>query len=527
MVQSHQKSLLLVGYQRRKMHWPELVKIALIGTNRATLSPEVRKALAVLKIKPEQDTASLVLEGASVWSLMQKVGNAPSQWPYPLPTPAVEEETSSCSPRSARHLHLILDGTYEEALEEFLQIMHLKQKRLPPESLPELFDRCLIDSPLWDKISPAIGARGGWLLAQNPEWLPLNCQPNPENWETAKRVERKQILEALRANQPTQAIELIISTWKEDDLNSRVQFIKTLKINLSEEDEDFLEEKLDDSRKEIRKIAAELLGQLPDSALNQRMFQRLQPYLQLKKKKSGRRKLEVQLPEQSDNSMIRDGIDPSAQWYKGGVKASRLGQMIASIPPRRWNEHFQTSTSETLQLIVRSDWSELILQAVAEASATHQDEEWMEYILDFWLEHYHQQRWNYFNLKKLLESISVSTFNKICTQNVQKTNSLLDEESPLTTILRTVKLPWDDTLSVLVIRAMQKWIAGETAHYWSGWHLRSILKQAAYLCNPELLEQLARGWPYTNYGSSNWEKEIDNFLSTLKFRQEMKKALEQ
>lgn len=506
------------------MPWQELIKIALIGTNRTPISPNLSKALDQLGVDTKQEATAAVLEGAALYSLMQKAGGLQRTWPHPLTKLAPKEHAATCSTTSTHHLSLILNGTFENALPEFVEKMVDHRKRIPPELLPDLLERCLTEPILWKSIREVMGLRGSWLLEQNAKWKDLNFRADTTQWEFSRRDDRVLMLKQLRATHPNQALELITATWEEDDLSSRVQFMKSLAHHLSEKDEAFLEEKLDNSRKEIRKIAAELLGKLPHSDLNKRMFERLKSLLFVKKGRLKKKRLEVTLPEQSDDGMLRDGIDPSAQWYKGGVKASRLGQMMSSIPPQQWNTHFGTTTSDTLTLIIRSEWSELMLQAIAEASAIHKDEEWIEVILNFWLDNYHNQQWNYFNPEKLLDDLSPPTFNKIVLQNIQQTNSLLDEESPLTIILRKVNHPWEDPLAIAVIRNMQKWISGETAHYWSGWHLRSILKQGAYLCNPNLLETLSKGWTQAGH---TWEKEIDAFLSTIKFRKEMHEALEQ
>ncbi len=507
------------------MQWQELVKAALMGTNRGQLSSILKETFSNFEITNTEESAQQVLDAAAMLSLMQKTGVPVETWDKALPEVAPPDTTEVCSSQSSRHLSLILQGTYDNALPEFIAAMLEYAKRLPPERLPDLLDRALADQELWQNIKSAIGQRGQWLIRQNPHWQELLVEPDPAAWDTASLTTRINILKYLRQHQPEAAVALITQTWDEDDLQSRTKFLKTLETNLSAADEAFIENCLNNSRSEIRKVAVKLLNKIPDSALNKRIFSYLIQIVAIKKRTTKKPKLEITLPENLTDAQIRDGINPKTKWYQGGIKAGQLGQMVAYIPPQWWNQHFDVSTTVFLELIVRSDWSELILQAVADAAATHQDEIWAEALLNFWLENYHKQRWNYFNPKRLLEEISPSVFNKIAIYNIKHTNSLLDEDSPLTTLLRSVQYPWTDELSLLILSTIRDWIDNDQTSYWSGWHLRSILKQGAYLCSPELLNQFNTFLIDSHGGRSGWNKEIDNFFITLRFRKEMWEAM--
>ncbi len=509
------------------MPWNELVKVALIGTDRSKLSEESKSALSNLGIDTSKDPAHLILQGAALFSLMQKTGGFPKSWDKAIPEKSPKEKGIACSKKSRNHLKLILKGKYEDLLPEFIIHLAKNNKLIPLDFIPNLLDQSLTNSAFWSILKSAIGKRGHWLIEQNPEWQTLSFQPDISIWETGTRAQRVQLLEYLRSQNSKEVIELLKSTWDQDDLQSKALFIKTLEINTSNEDEVFLEECLDNSRKEIRKPAAKALASIPQSRLCKRMFEQIVEMMEFKTKASSKKeKLSIKLPEELTDDMIRDGIDPSTRWFKGGVKASRLGQMIAIVPPYFWEKHFNKETGETLQLFVRSEWSELMLQAVTEATIQHKNMSWAEEILLFWLDNFQKARWQHFNPLQLFNIISPEVFNKIAIIHINKKNSLIDEESPLSLLLRNVNLPWQETLSKAFIHAMQKWIAGETSHYWSGWHLRPILKKAAVHTNPKLFDQLSKGWSTHSNAWNSWEKEIDTFLSILKFRKDFIQELE-
>ena len=508
------------------MHWKELVRVALIGTDRAKLSPELLKSLESLGVDTSQDATQILLEGASMLSLINKTQGQLQDWKGTLPSPGKSDSTNPCSPKSSNHLSLILSGNYESALSEFLSHLINNKKCLPPEKLPDLLDQCLSNPELWQKLRFTIGERGEWLIQQNPDWHILTFTPQKIDWETGSSDQRIALLKHLRKYETDKVTPIIKETWEEDSLKDRVKFIETLEINLSKKDEPFLETCLDNNRKEIRKSAAHLLSLLPDSDLVQRMFDRLKNLMVLKTGVLKKSKLEVSLPENEIDELIRDGIDPSAQWYKGGIKASRLGQMIAIVPPKFWEDHFKKDTAETLQLFIRSNWSELLLQALTQAAFKDKNEAWMETIVSFWIQNHDRQRWDNFKPKKLLEILPAHLFNQLALESLNTKDNVFDENAPITEILKSSNHFWKNELTLKVIQKMQDWIAGASSGYWSGWHLRTILKQAAYACNPNLYETLQKGWTTNSYIWTSWERDIDNFLSILKFRKDMIEELE-
>lgn len=504
------------------MIWDEIVKVALIGTDRTNLSKPIQEALAQQGIDLTKDATKILLDAAAIYSQLHKSGSLPRNWTKPLPEKAPSQSGIPCSKKSRAHLKLILKGEYLEILPEFIHHLTINQQLLPVDLLPSLFDRSKNNTELWQILQHAISERGYWLIQQNPEWQQLAFDPSTVDWETSLRDERIKLLQHLRQHDPAKAREYIQSTWEQDDLKSRERFVNTLTTNASKYDEEFLEECLNNRRKEIRKAAAAVLTHIPDSKRTDRIFTRLVNHMHYTSKKGSKKeKLKVQLPDELSPEMIRDGIDPASRWFKGGVKASRLGQMIAIIPPKRWEQQFNKTTAETLKLFVKTEWAELFLQAVTEASILHKDMEWAEAILLFWLDNFSKARWQYFNPIQLFANINEQVFNKVALIHIKQKNALIDEESPLSLLLRNVNLPWQDLLSKTFIQAMQKWIAGETSHYWSGWHLRPILKKAATYTNPQLFDQLVKGWSSHSYAWNSWEKEVERFLSVLKFRKDM------
>ncbi|MEM1122497.1 MAG: DUF5691 domain-containing protein, partial [Bacteroidota bacterium] len=309
------------------MLWEELVKLALLGTDRSTLSPDVKAQLQAYGIDTDKEITEVVLESAALQAPLQKAGFQPIKWEGEDLAKSSEEELANCSPKSANHLNLILNGRYPFALTEFVQTIADHRKYLPHELLPELLDKCIKDETLWEKLRPIIGSRGNWLIQLNPTWQPLAMTVSEEKWELGTKEERVAMLKMLRQQAPTEGLQLLLSTWAEDGLSEKVALLKCLAVSLSDMDEVFLEECLDFPRKEIRDNAAKLLGQLPNSQLQQRIFAYLKDAITIGKE-NGQEKPQIILPALADKALIRDGINPKKKWKRGSATTGMLYQLV-------------------------------------------------------------------------------------------------------------------------------------------------------------------------------------------------------
>src|SRR5262245_49750853 len=231
---------------------------------------------------------------------MVKAGIAPSLSPAPA------DRAPRCGPGAASYLRRILKGQFLFLLPEFLAALNAAEKRVPEELLPDLFEAAKSGAGSQESrktLAAVVGRRGEWLAALNPEWNFVGARIAPEAWETGTRAERLSLLRHLRQSHPDQAIVLLQSTWTADAPEDRTAFVAELEHGLSPGDEPFLEAALVDRRKEVRQGAAELLMRLPQSALIQRMWQRLAPAVRVQKssgfklkKLLGKHSLEIELP---------------------------------------------------------------------------------------------------------------------------------------------------------------------------------------------------------------------------------------
>ena len=496
--------------------WKEITKLALIGTERGQLSEKVKVELQKYGIDTAVDSAEVVLKASALLSKIKRAGYQPKENSIKLPAQAPAETQDLCSPKSVQHLNLVLSSSYKDALPEFLKILEKVGKRLPAEVLPDILEMGKKKQKDWDLLRKIIGARGEWLVQQNPEWQYIALNHEVENWETGSKQQRLAILRYWRKTDAKQGLALLESTWKTESVSDKVDFLNALSINLSIDDEAFLEKSLDAKRKEERKTAAKLLAKIANSQLVKRMFNRVKLFIELDGSN-----FQISLPDKVNEEMSRDGINPNSQWIKGGVKASRLGQMLAIVPPKRMESHFTKAPKEILHLYWKSEWRELLFQATMESTALHNDEDWSDAIFTFWMENATNYDLSEFiNINPLLENITESLFNKIAIMGLTNAKTLLPENHPVIHLLRLSPYPWQPALTKALIKNLQIWMQTVSTH-WSGWHYKGILKKSGFHSNPDLVNQFEIGWPKEQRVWGTWEKEVDEFLGILRFRKTM------
>lgn len=508
------------------MIWKNLIKTALIGTDRSDLSKSTLEEFEKLGVDIDATPANILLEGATLYAQMRKAGFQPEKWKDDIPFPAQKDKSKICSKKSSEHLAMILTGSFTPALDNYIEQLIFNKKSLPPELLPELLEKCRSDKTLWGKLKNAIGERGNWLIEQNEDWHFLVGKSTQVEWEDGTKEERLALLNHLRKTQPDEALENIESTWEEDDWQHRVEYLKTLKHNLSLADEPFLEKCLDEKRKDLRRTAAVLLEKIEGAELRKRMWKRLKNCVNLKSRTLKKEKIEIELPETCDDEMLRDGVDPRKKWHKGGLKASYFAQMFIIVPPSNWEVYFDKKAKEVLDIFIRSEWAELLVQASIASAVRHQDENWMEAIAHFYFKNHDKNHWEGLDVKELLEKLPDHLFNQFAIQELKDFKTILENSEPLVHLLQLNESTWDKNLTLLMMKNLRYLISQNINYGWNMIHYRNMLDRAAYGSDPELYEILDRSWANDESYWTNWGKEIDNFLRVLKFRRDVVVALE-
>ena len=501
-------------------YWESLKKAALLGTDRGRLPGQMLRALAESGVSNRLPPQQIVLEGAALFHQLSRTAAAPEVFTGSLPPAPGETGQRYAGRRAAYHLQLILEGRFRPALPEFIRLLVEKKRAFPPESLPSLLEQALTDPLFWRTIEPAVGPVGHWLIGRHPHWRALT--PGGP-WSTGTAIERRRLFAHLRQTDPGRAMRLLSDDWPQLGFREQVDFLDLLEPTLGPADEPFLEARLDNRRREVRRRAADLLARIESAALPQRLFGKLNRYLRI----SEDERLQVELPDHFDATLLRDGItEKSPPGQPAGRREGWLLQMLARVPPAWWTEAFTNDPAECIRLFLQAGRQELWLTALGEAALRYRDAEWMEALLLYWEENDREGPWKNSLPEQLMDALSAEAFHRLALQLLRRRGRLPGAGSLTAHLLSRSRHAWPEQLSVLFIRSLQQWLAELPPFQSAPPAYRAQLEAAAYHSDPGLLDQLRRGWPLQAPSWRLWEKEVETFLNTLMFRREMQRSLE-
>ncbi|MEO3784854.1 DUF5691 domain-containing protein [Actinocorallia sp. B10E7] len=367
--------------------WEEHVTAALLGTQRKEAPKLEEVPLA------EEDAAARLLDQAGLLAVRRRAGRRPGKAEAVAPAPS---ETLPVVPSAAgRRLELLLGGDRARLLPEWLAAAAAHGYRVPARSLPDLLDKGRGDRSIRPSIARTAGRRGVWLALQNPDWAYLLTESEASveavaDWESGTRAQRVAYLTALRLDDPAAAREKLLASWSREAAPDRAAFLATFEHGLSEADEEFLERSLDDRGKDVRQHAADLLARLPRSAYALRMAERAHRLLRPERRARARERyrLVVELPEEHDDAMARDGIpfhppgsfSPSAA--RIGVRAAWLREILARTPLDSWTEAFGLTHGEVVALPVADGFAHDVHLGWARAALRQGAAGWARCLLD-------------------------------------------------------------------------------------------------------------------------------------------------
>ena len=224
---------------------------------------------------------------------------------------------------------------------------------LPPLILPTVLE--IRDESLRDLLRPVLGERGRWLAQFRDDWKWVHMHRDSArtsvedldaSWEVGTLEERIELLKLIRRIDPQHAIAWLSESFAREKVDARKRLLEQLETGLTDADEEFLTSLSSDRSVHVRQQAADLLSQLPNSELTQRMRSRAGDLLRLELKFLGV-KIVSSPPQELLKDWENDGIvaKPPAG---SGERSWWLRQMLARIPLGHWEAEFQLSPEKII-----------------------------------------------------------------------------------------------------------------------------------------------------------------------------------
>lgn len=441
----------------------------------------------------------------------------------PLPPVEVQKVNRTISAHSIHHFNLILDGTFPDALNEFMHLLHEKNKVLPAETLPSILNECLLDPDLWEKVRPGLGDGAPWLMKLNPAWSALEPDYDISYWATGSAEERIWVFKDLRSREPHHALELLKRNWGFEPSFFKIEFLNLLGINLSSNDESFLVELISDSDRRIQFHAADLLSKIKGSEYAVQLIQFIRDHIKWDEEGCMNLALPEKIPQPLSYLLFDTGKKANNKGL--GKKATQFYRLLRKLSLEDWETVFDTTPKGLFKQIKYSDWSDLLLRSIEESLLTAPNEKWMLELANFWMRDPQKNLWDNPVGRGIIAKWPSDLFNSLLLRYFNFNPGLPQKRHLVTYALTLNHFNWSDKLATRVIRIIQDWIAQPDSLSWNSELFKSILNNAAYRISPKLFKQVQQGWPTGARFWGVWEKDVQTFLQTLLFRKEMNTAL--
>jgi hypothetical protein len=345
--------------------WTELTATALLGSGRGV--PPIHLPGRLNALLADAEAEHRLLRAAGILALADRAASTVDPSAEPAPAPAPPETASVViEPELMALLSRIVDEERIPLLAEGCRLLAEAGRCLPPRSIPLALELGRRSPALREPLRAALGQRGTWLAAHNPDWafaVLAGADPAEHQlWEEGDTDQRAAFLRRLRATDPAAARRLLEQAFPGDSARARAALLPTLAERLGPEDEPFLAAVLAHDRgKEVRQIAAVLLSRLPASAFARRMTARLDPCIR------GERKIlrtvtvieppDVFAPDWKDDALVEQ--PPTG--VKMGARAWWLLQMVGYAPLGWWEEKLALDPAGILALAAKSEWKAALL----------------------------------------------------------------------------------------------------------------------------------------------------------------------
>lgn len=354
----------------------ELTSVALLGTARRAVDPaRLPAAIADAAARLSGDPAAVLLEIAGLQDVFERGGAASGT--AKLPDPAADDDRPTLPPPAATRLARMVTER-SPFLDEWFEAAAPHDYRAPDALCALLLEQARAQTGLREPLLRLAGVRGSWLARHNPQWRKL-ASPGLESadvWTHGRPAERRAWLAALRAHDPEAARQTLTAGWRTEPAPVRSELLGVLADGLGLADEPLLESALDDSRAEVRRLAADLLARLPDSEFARRMERRAARWLTLEHDH-----LVARLPRVLDDADRRDGIAdrPGATAYRvdgaPDVAAEWLRRTVAATPLRHWKTLF-AAPDRAVRVRMAEEMLGPVFTGWAEAALAQRDTRW-------------------------------------------------------------------------------------------------------------------------------------------------------
>ena len=231
-----------------------------------------------------------------------------------------------------------------------------------------------------------------------------------------------------------------------------------------------------------------------------------------------------QLPEEPDAEGIRDGLFGKMKVPQQGLRTAWLAQIIAFLPPSIWEEKFDLTPLEILEVFLNTDFAQVLLAATLSSTSSTPDAKWAEAFLRFGLEKSGTLALPAEDIKGLMQLISAQQYNNIVADYLPK-HSVVANNSPFYALMSVSSHRLTAENTKVIVGQYQQMISN-ASNFGSYFSQKELLKVLAYQCDFRVIEELKKGWDMNSQLWRTWADEVERFVRILQFRKVMWEGLQ-
>ncbi|GCF08808.1 DUF5691 domain-containing protein [Dictyobacter arantiisoli] len=468
------------------------VTTAIVGTGQANEAlPETHTAIDTLaaQLPVEQKERSFLLTAGALAIYKQASSLVSSA--QTLPEVAAPETMPACLSRNAQLLIGLFQPPYTILLPEALERLRSSGHRIPDEVLPQCLAYGTTNSEHRSQLAPLLGERGRWLSQFKPTWkwasrylvdehatiLPAEAETL---WQEGTLEQRQEILSRLRTQDPAQARTWLEQVWKQEKADVRATLLTCLESGISDADQDFIEQALNDRGESVRLAAARLLLHIPTSPSVQRLLARADSMLDFKKS-SLQNKLLITLPKQID-------LD-----WKNDIAIAKLKQdklsseywfhkAIGRISPQHWESRFDVAPATFIDALNPNEMGKALIVDLIKAAYRHHTSNWYQPLLGWYIQHVLSTSLQPIGkaARELFAALAPADAEEILTP-------LLEDREKSQHPLLLLPAPWSASFSDKYLTMFKTYITTNPNDHYSFWD-STLLFQLAICLDPSKLD---------------------------------------
>ncbi len=347
--------------------WKELTEIALLGTEKKALNPDIfPDAIKEILLSSGSDPESKFLEAVSIGSYFIETGRKPKTLNEEIDLSVIVED-KDIAPFDLEQLFgsiTELNQPLSEVLFKLWVNTLINRDYIvgPTITVPLLKWGGNQRSDIRELIVKVLSKRGKGILPFNEKYTLSEELSHEKLWDEGTTNERKDLFSNLLNQDPQSALTLLKSTWQQEAIVSKKAFLSELREKPKKEFIPFLEEIYSDefayNKKEkktvlaCRKIVAEILLMFPETSICKETCKALIPSIVIESKKgllglgANKTKVRFNLPKEevtpfwkAENMVQTYGFEPKDydiglfdniihSWFAGLLELLPLTELI-------------------------------------------------------------------------------------------------------------------------------------------------------------------------------------------------------